>query len=490
MTMRTWSPQQNAVFEWFRVSKKNGVVRARAGTGKTTTILEGISHAPEKDIMLCAFNKKIAEELKGKLQNPCAQAKTLHAIGNSIISRYWDRPRIDSARGEAIAAKVCARSSRAAGGIPDPIIRLVTKLASAGKNMVPAGRVEDLEAVAEAMDIMPDEEWEEEGYDVSWLAYGAHLAMEAAANERDGSIDFDDMLFIPVRNRWVRPKYDLVVVDEAQDMNVTQLLLARGMCRGRLLVVGDDRQAIYGFRGADSQSIDRLKNELSAVEMPLTITYRCPKSIVEYAQRLVPDYQAAPEAPEGKISTSSVEGCVKAAAPGDFVLSRKNAPLITVALKLARAGKRVRIEGRDFGAGLASVVRKLRARSIPEFLSKLSTWEEKQRARASKAKSEKAAEEAMESVTDQAETLRQLAEGLTGPAELLTRIEGLFSSDGGPTVMLSSVHRSKGLETDRVFILRKTLYPGKRENIEEKNIEYVAVTRAKAELVWIEEEVA
>jgi len=94
------------------------------------------------------------------------------------------------------------------------------------------------------------------------------------AKERTPVIDFADMIFLPLVHRWVRPWFDLVVLDEAQDWTRAMLQLVRGCCRrdGRICIVGDDRQAIYAFRGADSSSLDRLKAELKAAELGLKTT--------------------------------------------------------------------------------------------------------------------------------------------------------------------------------------------------------------------------
>ncbi len=456
-------------------------------TGKTTTIIEGITYAPERSIMMCAFNKKIATELGAKLKNPRAEAKTLHAIGFGLIGRNWSSVKVDNDRGENLARKVMPQ------GAPDPMVGLVAKIASKGKAMCPFPRPGDLAEIAYEFDHVPDPEWESEGWTVDRLDEYAIAAMNAAG-EKDGTIDFDDMVYLPVRNRWIRGRYDLVVVDEAQDMNLTQLMMAQGVVNrgGRLAVIGDDRQAIYAFRGADAGSIDRLKTELDAAELGLTITYRCPRSVVALAAVLVPDYQAAPSAPEGSISAVTPEKLIEAAMPGDFILSRKNAPLAKICLKLLRCGKRARIEGRDIGSGLVALVKRLHAKNMLDFEAKLTNWEEREIARA-KASKKKSAQTRIEFVEDQTETLRGISDGLTSPEELAARITSLFeAADGaaGGFVICSSVHRAKGLEADRVFVLAKTLYPGGRKNIEEANIHYVAVTRAKSSLVWVDGEEA
>jgi DNA helicase-2/ATP-dependent DNA helicase PcrA len=486
MGERTWSPQQQEIFSWFEKGKQNLVVRARAGSGKTTTIIEGISRAPERNVLMAAFNKKIAVELQSRLRHPTAQAKTLHSIGFGFVTRNWSHITLDDDRAERLVRHALGTTMA-----PDPIVRMIKRLASVGKNVMPLAEAKDVDALADLayqFDLEPDEEYQREGWTVDSLAGFALMAMDLAS-DRDGTIDFDDMVYVPVRNGWVRPRFDLVVIDEAQDMNASQLLLATQVARktGRIAVIGDDRQAIYGFRGADSNSIDRLKSNLKAQELGLTITYRCPKRVVDLAAKLVPDFRAAPEAPEGSVCTIDYELLPQRASVGDFVLSRKNAPLVKTCLKLLKIGTRARVEGREVGRGLLVILKKLHAFSIPDLVKQLELWKERTVSQLMASKKE-SAEKKVETVNDQVETLLALSEGLGSVKELEVRIEELFS-DGvasGSYVVCSSVHRAKGLESDRVFVLEDTLYPGGRRNqIEEQNIHYVAVTRTRKELVWV-----
>jgi superfamily I DNA/RNA helicase len=195
------------------------------------------------------------------------------------------------------------------------------------------------------------------------------------------------------------PTYDMVVVDEAQDMSRAQLLIAKGVAdlarAARIVVVGDDRQSLYGFRGAASDALDNLKAELHADELGLNTTYRCPRLVVERASRIVPDYEAHATAQDGEVRwLPNVQAMAAETAPGDFVLSRKNAPLAQVAMAHIRANKRVRVAGKDLGAGLVSLAGKI-------------------------------------------------AEG----------------RGGSSYVTCSSVHKAKGLEAERVYVLVETLYP-------------------------------
>jgi superfamily I DNA/RNA helicase len=481
-----WSEQQEEVFRWFEGEPGNLVVRARAGTGKTTTILEGINRARDGRVLLAAFNKRIADELKTRLQSPDAEAATLHSLGYRLIRRTWGNCQVDQDRGWKIAMGVTTRGLTKA---PTSVVQKVQKLAGLIKNVHTAEPKlsTTLDLLAD-YDLDADDEDKRAGWDDEALATTALKAVKTALTERDGTVDFDDMLALPVWNRWLRAQYDLVCIDEAQDMNAVQLALAMGVARGRIVVVGDDRQAIYGFRGADSGAIDRLKRELHAIEKPLNVTYRCPAKIVRYAQKLVPDYQAAPEAPEGVIDDQVVTRLADQVKPGDFVLSRTNAPLVRICLDLLRHGVRARVEGRDIGKTLDAIVRKLRVTTIIDLVAALDVWEAKQVQRAKlKAKSERAADEKAQLYRDQAETIRVLAAECEAIPELFTRITTLFNDQGPEQVVCSTIHKSKGLESDRVWLCGETLYrwPGSEEDEGERNIEYVAVTRAKRQLTWL-----
>lgn len=542
--MTNWSAQQQAVFAWFAHGRAPGqgahpsnhlIVRARAGTGKSTTIREGVKQAPEQDILVAAFSKDIQLAMDKAMKfmpdgtvdlRPFNGAiKTLHAVGYACVRRFRDGIKVafNSERADALALAACGPTA------PDAILRLVSKLHTKGREVAPhATKPGDLTALAITFECEPDEQWAAAGFDLDYVELKALAAMELAAQVKAGAtIDGSDMIFLPVRNGWLTKQFDLVVVDEAQDMTTAQLEIAQGVLKtgGRICIVGDDRQAIFGFRGADSGSLDRLKAELGAGELGLTTTYRCPQAVVRLANSYVADFEAGPENPEGVVRELGFAMCtecwgtgklhptreyelaaclrceggimatgetlVTAAGPGDFILSRVNAPLVSIAMRLLRAGKRTRVAGKDVGRGLTTLVRKLKARSIPDLLAKIEAWAARENAR-HEAQLNKAAngrraaiQSKIEAVLDQADMLTSLAEGAKGINEVEGRIDALFTDDGlgqAGVITCSSVHRAKGLEADRVFILRDTL---RDTTVEEQNIAYVAVTRTKRELIWV-----
>lgn len=501
-----WSDQQKTIFDWFREGTGHLVVRARAGTGKTTTIVQAILHAPEEKILMAAFNKRIQEELNARLRNNRATAKTLHALGFMFVKRNWPDVAVDSSgeRAEGLIRlaiwemfkELYPDATKPAKienvEFPDAVVRLGAKILNSARDTAPFAVTEDevIDVIYE-QDHVPEVYLESQGWTCAVLARLTLKAMELAL-VRTRMIDFADMVYLPLRADWVRGTYDLVCVDEAQDMNIGQLALAMRVCKkgGRIAVIGDDRQAIYGFRGADSNSLDRLKKELNAQEMGLTTTYRCSLKVVEYASRLVPDLQPCAAARPGDISSINATDLHKQVQPGDFVLSRTNAALTKACLALIRSGVRAKIVGRDIGQRLANIARKLKAKDVNDFYAKLGAWARKEIDRAKRA----GRPGRVQLITDQADTLRALLFGISNDLKpLFDRIEDMFGDPSVAYVKCSSVHRIKGLEAECVYVLQDTLYPSKwsakgakgKKNQEEENIEYVAVTRSKNLLIWV-----
>lgn len=474
-----WSAEQQAIFTWFATGTGALVVQARAGTGKTTTIKQAFTVAPESKMLYAVFNKKNQKEAAEKITDTRVDVRTLHSLGFLFIKSVWSNAQPD----DFIETD---RITAACPSIGEEPASAVEKLVGFAKNLfVCVPTISDLEALAADRNIFSGQEDEKDGgWTVNRLATVARDVLNASLiRDAAGRVSFNDMVWLPVAANWVKPRYDLVCVDEAQDMNAPQLEMAVRACKsgGRVCIVGDDRQAIYGFRGAASDGMGAMKSRLNAATLGLTTTYRCPSKVVAIANEIVPDYVAAPTAPEGIVD--DIEGSVltQTAVVGDAILSRLNAPLMTTCLSLLRNGTPARIEGRDVGRQLVGMVRKFKAKSVPDFLKKLNTWGEKQKARTVG----KNLAAKCQLIDDQVATLAAVAEESSSVADIVSRILSLFEdSDNStrPSVVLSSVHKAKGLEWNRVFVLEGTF---KKNSDEERNIYYVAVTRTKKHLTFV-----
>lgn len=462
-----YSQEQQAIFQHFEREKENLIVMARAGTGKTTTIKAAFEHAPEGRMLYAVFNKKLQKEAEAKITDHRVDVKTLHSLGYMFIKRVWSNAKPD---GEVESDRACV----ALGPIATPErVGIVCKLVGFAKNTCIEASREDLQNICESQDIQ---------FDMGVNGIGAALRVLELSKVKDkaGRISFNDMVWLPCAMNLVTPRYDMVVIDEAQDMNLPQLTMAMKASKGRVVAVGDDRQAIYGFRGAVQNGMQMMKLRLRAKTLSLTTTYRCPKLVVDLAKSVVLDYQWAQEAPDGEIQNVNEAKALALAQPGDAILSRLNAPLMPMALSLLRRNIPARIEGRDIGKQLIGMVKSMKAKTVEQFCERVEEWRAKQIERLSKAKN---ADKKVEQVSDIAQTLLALAENATDVYGIELCIKKLFQDTdehSKPAIILSSVHKAKGLEWDRVFMLSWTFRKGK--GYEEDNIWYVAVTRSKRAL--------
>lgn len=484
---RTYSKYQQNIFDFVEHGDGNAIVVAVAGSGKSTTIVEANKRVRGSSIFL-AFNKSIAEELKQRGIN----ARTFHSVCYGPVLKARGVQSVTADKVVTILRQQMDNEQR------EKYMNFVVKLIGLGRQLGIGAILPDDPKLwwnlAEHHDLHPDQDApsafsaaEEDAY----IAEGCQLASDMLFEcNKAAMIDFDDMLYLAVKENISLPKYDFIFVDEAQDTNPIQREILRKMSKPntRIIAVGDPSQAIYGFRGADSQSMGLLQEEFNCKELPLSISYRCAASVVKYAQQWVSHIEPSDTAPEGIVGTVAEWNCNSFSA-GDLVVCRTTAPLMSLAYKMLRNHKPVTVLGREIGAGIKSLINKLQARGIDAMLEKLDKWETRELA---KLKSEQ--EQKRAAITDKADTVRILATGLqenerTIPS-LLRVIDSLFTDKAGATI-LCTIHKSKGLESNRVWWLNRKDCPAKWvtkdwQYQQEINLCYVATTRAKSELYFIE----
>jgi superfamily I DNA/RNA helicase len=470
MGERVWSDFQKAIFSDVADGEGSTFVRARAGTGKTTTIVEGLNYIPSGlKACLFAFNKSIAKELTERAPRG-VDVSTIHAYGLKVVSRGLGRLTIDGDRTMNIAKALFGDK------IKSTHRRGIVKLVSVAKNTL-GSTLEDLDRLVDEfqIDYSDDEIPRQEDRDRFVANAGEVLRM--CEDTSDGCLDFDDMIWLPHVHNLRGFAFDRVFVDEAQDLNAAQIELVLKAAKGRrsrICAIGDDRQAIYKFRGADADAVNTIIRKIDAKVLPLSVTYRCARSIVEHARRFVPDYQCGRDF-DGTVAASDEVAMLKNARPGDFILSRVNAPLIRTCLQFLREGRPASVQGRDIGAQLSTLVRKSNAVTALELAKWVRDWRTREVERLA------ALERDTSAVDDKAETILVLTEGATTVSDVEAKINKLFADDDSRArITLSSTHKAKGLERDRVWMLADTYRPGRSQ--EEDNLYYVATTRARDEL--------
>ena len=496
------SQYQKAIFDYIQHEKGNLVVEAAAGSGKTYTLVKALSLIPQdKRVLMTAFNKDIVKELTKKVKEfPNVEVRTLHGLGmilttrglgiggmkpeaykyTQLIYNHWQ----DLSKTNINKLSRNARKS---------FVENTKKLVDFGRFYLATTRSEMIELMTK--------------YDIPCVADEVDVALKVMAigGKNLDSIDYTDMIWMPhIYDLHLEEcEYDFIMVDECQDLNVAERNLVLRCLKegGRLIAVGDSNQCIYGFSGSDPDSFRAIQSIPNTVSMPLSISYRCPESVVKFAQNLVPSIEAKQGAEEGVILD-----CVSLddVHDGDMVLCRNNAPLLQVYCKLLEQGKRAYIRGSDVGKNLQNIVIGTHKDYLHTNLKRdgvfIRLYEDLFNSR--KAIMERygiSQEDAMKHETIQAKldmirALEVLGADLTTTEELTKKIEDIFpKNDKGEGIMLSTVHKAKGLEADNVFIACASLMPSKSALDEwqvqqERNLMYVAYTRAKKVLGFLNEE--
>jgi superfamily I DNA/RNA helicase len=307
-------------------------------------------------------------------------------------------------------------------------------------------------------------------------------------NEADVHVKSEHWDTIIVSKEW----YNGDVV--SLDVDDTHLYIADG-------ITTRNCQAIYGFTGADNDALEQIKTDFDCVSLPMTVTRRCGKAIVELAQKIVPDYKAFEGNHDGLVEETDEKGFANyRMVPGeDAIICRNTAPLVKAAYGLIARGVPAHVEGKEIGKGLLVLINKhaRKVTSITDLRDKLTEYRDDEVQSLILQKKDAAAD----ALNDKVETIFQIMQTLPDSAtidDLRNDISALFADtpDGErPTsVVLMTAHRSKGLEFKRVFGWGvKKFFPSKFakqdwQMKQESNLEYVLITRAIETYVEVEVE--
>jgi superfamily I DNA/RNA helicase len=486
---RQFSAQQITINEFVKNETDNLIIYADAGCGKTTTALEGIApNLPGSSIYL-AFGADPAKEAQDKITNlglKNIKASTCHSAGFGVWRRAHnfkveynklDKLSVDCFNGEfenlrPFAVAACDKAKQVGIGVTSSI--------------------EDDNVWATMADKFNLWDHLPEGVDYAEGIGGAKYLLNAN-NALKKFIDYSDMIYLPLVYNLRFWQYDNIIVDEAQDINpVRREMIARMLKKGgRLIAIGDKKQAIFAFTGADHDSLDLIKDQFNCKSLPLSVTYRCPKAVVKIAQQWAPNYTAHENAPEGVVDSCELAEVVKLAGQQDAILCRNTKPLVSLAYTLLRAGVACKVEGRKIGEGLVTLAMRWKSvKNVGELRSKVEQWAqneiEKYIAKDDNGKAQ--------NVDDKAKTLEVFMSQCDDDdtiATLVAKIRNMFGDKLKGVLTLSTIHKAKGREWDRVFALGMSTYSPSKfakkdwELEQEDNLCYVQTTRAKQHLTLV-----
>lgn len=453
-------------------TRDNLLIKARAGAAKTTTLIFIAERLPQVQILAIAFNKKIADELRERLPDN-AESATLNALGHRAWRSYLNKHlKVDARKNYFLLREIIE-------SLQDPAERDMAF--EDFKDLLDATRTAKQEGYMprklhpQARPLIMDESFfdllEFEPTDLHRDIINQFMIMNFQRGMQ-GHIDFDDQIYLPAIMSCSFPAPELTMIDEAQDLSHINHVLLRKIVRNRrLIAVGDECQAIYGFRGASENSMTELQETFDMRELYLTLCFRSARLIIENARWRAPDMQHREDAPEGLVHTPDSWG-PSDIQQGDAILCRNNAPLFACAIELLRAGLNPELASGDIIAGLDKIFKKLGKPSTPseDALVSLDTHiEGLMKKRKNKAQ-----------LRDMQNCIGLFLRERPTLGEAMAFFSQITQQAG--RIKLMTGHKSKGLEFDRVWILNKDLLSPKGQD---RNLRYVMETRARNELRYV-----
>lgn len=512
--------EQSDIFYTIQKGIGNVCIKAVAGSGKSTVAIGSIFLLPNSaSILVLAHNKTVANHLRTSLSEggkdmSKVKVMTFHSYGFRLLE---STNIIDFKK-----AKKTEDSNSPNDKYAKYIRENINNLSSTYKNLSASQKLKyknNIKKLVEYAQLNLKQSYNEI-IEIAAL-YGITLisdepdcvlkVLKWGQTEGITQFSYPDYLWLPSELNIRVPsylKFDYVFVDEAQDMSPAQQNLVKKAVHRttRIIMMGDDHQAINMWCGAEINAMDKLKKRFPSAlwhNMTLTTNYRCGKNIIAYtnAKNILNglNFCITPfeKAPKGDVI---IGGHLNEIKNGDLVLCRMTAPLMELFLKFKKEGKTVALKGEGIEISLRDFLLNINFDNIDDIYNEAynSFTELKNKAIAQFNCNEKDALK-IKDVLDSCQLLK-IIESMKSYAiskqEMLQIIDdSLKNIDIGNCITLSTIHRAKGDESKNVFIICPSLMPSPFMNpnnlqdvYEEKNLQYVALTRAKENLIFVDEQ--
>jgi superfamily I DNA/RNA helicase len=543
-----FTSEQKRIFQFVEHENQHGIIDAVAGSGKTTTIMECAKFVTDKSsILFCAFNNSIANEIATKFKKlglNDVTVKTIHALGRQILhdnnnsgqpinleenkyqillksadlqeklNPYYEKIlKINGFEVDYLDDQKKFAANNLINSVNSKLLDIIQKY----RATLTKDDIIEFTNLATHFGIFNELEIKKENFNIEIEQYfECHKILLEAGNklsQRTMVIDYTDMLYLPyIWGQQPIKKFEFLFIDECQDLSKSQFAIAAkfGKKESRILAVGDPRQSIYGFTGADINSFNRVKEMTKAIQLPLTTCFRCPQDVIALAKTIREDISGNKEE-KGIVTSILFDNVIELAKPNDLIISRLRAPIVLLVFSFIDKNIKVSIHEDEVKEIINEIKNVFKQNELNVLISTLPDKFDDLEAQVLKRwnwiiqknseriidlterrmfieQEKKYLEKKLNFLHKKHEQWKDNCDTIN---EILKRIKEFISAPDN-AIKLSTIHRAKGLENKRVFIVNYDELPYFRlqqkewEKTQEINLKYVAVTRSLSELYLIE----
>lgn len=473
----------------------NFIVSALAGAGKTTLLCQTLNNF-DGECLYVAFMRNAVTEAQKKIDKR-HRAETLNTLGHQLLEKHYGKSVQVTQFKYWTITRTFMKELKLQGEAYKLQQRQFVKLIMLVRaHLVPERDGEQVRSIGEMYGLSVQD----------WMVESIPTALTVGTEQvEDGIWDWDDQIYMPYRLALIPEHlYDLVAIDEIQDLTPAKIELAliHQKPDGKAGGAGDRNQAVMAFSGAMHDSFDRAKTRLEAQEFPLPQTYRCGENICQEVRDTVPDIRPAKTVKhKGEVNSIKFLPMKLPDSNKSVIIARNNAPLVALAMQMARYDIPVQLRAQGLGNMMEKTLDKIVSKkgthytNYEDLIGAVRQYRNKESHRLTNLDADSGTIGSLhESCACLISAINVIgrAQGNIKPSAIISEINALFNARYG--IVLSTAHSTKGLEWDNVYLVSPNSFSVRngQENVaewerqQEVNLLYVAKTRAKQRLTYVE----